>query len=71
MAQKPLIIVTSKDSDDTFGWQSGGWNSMDIRDTPEAKRLFKKAKTAIGKAKDVADAVRLLKEAGFEIERAS
>ena len=66
---KPTIIVTSGDKDTTFNWQSDGWYMIHQRGTPQAEELFKKAKAAIGRGKDVPDAIRELKKAGFEVER--
>ena len=64
---KPGIIVLSKDSDDTFGYMSDGWNEKSKVHTPKAKMLFKKAERCIIKAKDAKEAIALLKSAGFAI----
>lgn len=68
---KPEIICYSKDDAEVFDWVSGGWYSSEDRGKPEAEALFAKANRAIGAAKDVPDAIRLLQAAGFRVVRAS
>jgi hypothetical protein len=64
---KPGVIVCCKDSDDTFRWMSDGWNEMKVMHTKRARDLFKKACRCIEKAKDVKEAIVLLRKAGFAV----
>ena len=68
---KPRIIVTSADTDDSFQWLSDGWNSIDegTRGTPKAEALMAKAHKEIDAAKNVPDAIKRLRKAGFTVVR--
>lgn len=68
---KPLITVSSKDTDETFRWQSDGWFDMKSRmQNPKvANALFAKAEKAIEEGKDVPDTIKLLRKAGFVVRR--
>jgi hypothetical protein len=71
---KPLIIVLSSDKDEEFLWLSDGWFSKKNHDTKkskESKRLKDLAEGTIKAAIDVLDAIRCLKEIGFDVERES
>lgn len=69
MPEKPVIIVLSKDEDDTFRWQSDGWNYTEVCNTTEAKRLMALARMCIKAGKDVPDTIKKLKIFGFGIRR--
>lgn len=69
MAGRPLIVITSPDDDGECTWYSVGWNDAKHRGTPRAEGLMVRARTAIGLAKDVPDAVQKLTEAGFDVRR--
>jgi len=66
---KPRIIVLSGDQDDTFKWESDGWNDTKHADTKRAKSLMKKAHKTIETSKNVPDAIRRLRKAGFTVTR--
>jgi hypothetical protein len=66
---KPGIIVLSADTDDKFNWLSDGWNELKRRYTPQARKLMATARSEIDKAKDVPDAIKRLRKAGFRVER--
>lgn len=69
MNDKPEVIVFSKNTDITFDWMSGGWNSEEARRTnpKRAKKLMRRVREVVEKAEDVPDAVKKLQEAGFAI----
>ena len=71
MNDKPTIIVTSSNDDDTFRWQSDGWYMEHQRNTESAKLLFAKARRAIKAGSDVPDTIKKLEQAGFRVERAN
>jgi len=71
MANKPQIIVISKDTDDSFRWLSVGWCSVKLgtKGTPKAEALMAKAHQQIDAAKNVPDAIKRLRKAGFTVIR--
>lgn len=69
MLRKPGIIVTSADRDEEFTWESVGWYRESVRHTPRANQLMRRAIEAIGRAKDVPDAIKRLRAAGFSVVR--
>lgn len=64
--EKPKITVSGSDPN-TFGWQSEGWYGEDVRSDPRAKSLFDKATKAIRDAADHEEAIKNLKDAGFDV----
>jgi len=69
MMGKPRIIVQSKDDDETFCWASDGWHDVKSYGDPKSDALYRKAQAAVKAAKNVVDAIRLLREAGFTVVR--
>lgn len=69
MSDKPRIIVISDDTDDEFDWLSDGWYTRGQRGTEIADALFRKAKRAIGRGKNVVDTIAQLEKVGFEVTR--
>ena len=64
----PKIIIISPLDADTCTYISDGWYESTIRHLPEAKAIKARADRAIKEAEDVPDAIRLLEDAGFEVE---
>lgn len=68
--EKPGIIAHSHDGDDTFRWSSCGWATAKQRiQDPEARKRMHLVEEIVDKAKDVREACRMLKKAGFKIIR--
>ncbi len=59
---KPRVIRIS-DSEETFDWISDGWNTV-AHPNPN---LFTKVRKHIRAGKDIADVIKRLEEAGFEV----
>lgn len=66
---RPRILVISDGDSDSFNWMSDGWYQLHQRGTASAEALMSRAHAAIREGKDVADTVRRLEEAGFEVVR--
>lgn len=66
---KPVIVVLSKDTDQSFHWASDGWYQIKHVGTPKAEKLMGKARKAINDGKTIKDVIARLKKAGFAIKR--
>lgn len=69
MANGQRIIVTSKDTDNTFHWASDGWNGIKDLHNPDSIALMNEANEVIKSGIDVPDCIAKLEQAGFTIVR--